>query len=432
MFKPDATRVLCAVFVVAILLGQATLAILLGLLLLALGAARLWSRAALARVTYARELSTERAFVGDDVTLHLRVRNPKLLGLPGLRIRDLVSSRLVLPEVKLSPSSEPATRVMERFTSLRAYEAVGWQVAVRCVARGYYLFGPVHLEATDPWGLYSAEKDLADRTGLLVYPRLLPLEELDLDPRHPLGEIRAPRQLLTDPARTVGIRDYRRGDPFKAIHWGATAKRGELQTRLYEPTTSLELTIALDLDTFEQYWEGIQPELSERMISAAATIASAAARGRWSIGLYANCPMAGGDQFVRIEPSRSPAQLPQVLETLAKIVPFSITPMPQMLRRIGPALPWGSTLFLISALRGEALQHAIHRLAARGRRVLWLYCGPGEPPKVEGVDVRHLLPDSEWSRPRPVAAARKGQPGKARVRIYPSVPRSNESPSVRG
>lgn len=422
MFKPDATRVLIAVFFIAILFGQATLAILVGLLLLALAAAHLWSKAALTRVTYERELTSDRAFVDDDVTLHLRVRNPKLLGLPGLRIHDLVPARLILPDVNLRPSSVPSTRVMERLTSLHSYEAVSWKIRVKCTARGYHLFGPAHLEATDPWGLYSTEKKLADRTGLLVYPRLLPLDELDLDPRHPLGELRAPRQLLTDPARTVGIRDYQRGDPFKAIHWGATARRGQLQTRLYEPTTSLEIAIVLDLDTFEQYWEGIQPELSERMISAAATVATAAAKGRWSMGLFANGSMVGGDQPVRIEPSRSPAQLPQVLEALARLVPFSVTPMPQLLRRLGPSLPWGSTLFLISALRGDALQQSVHRLAAHGRRVVWLYCGPGEAPSVEGTDVRRLAPDQAWSRPGTATVRHNGYVASSRVRIYPAAP----------
>ncbi len=400
MFKQDAVSFVAAGFALALLFGQGTLALLLGLVLLALGAARLWSRLVLQRVSYERALTPDRAFVGDQVDLRLRLRNAKLLGVPSLRLHDAVIARLDLQGVKLVPHTQPGTRLIERLTSLRPYEAVGWHVPVRCGERGCFFFGPARLEATDPWGLFSAEKEIAQRTALIVYPALLPLGELGLDPRHPLGDRRATRQLLTDPARTVGVRDYQRDDPFKAIHWGATARRGALQTRVYEPTTSLEAAILLDVDTFEQYWEGIQPELVERMISAAATVATLADKERWSFGLYANCATVGGDQFVRLPPSRSPAQLPLVLETLAKAVPFSITPMPRLLRGLGPRLPWGATVILISAVPSEAMRHALLRLAEHGRRVLWLYCGSQAAPIVPGIDVRQVVADATWSDPR--------------------------------
>jgi uncharacterized protein (DUF58 family) len=288
---------------------------------------------------------------------------------------------------------------MERLTSLRPYEAVRWHIAIQCRERGAYFFGPAQLEATDPWGLFTREAEIRHRALLIVYPALLPLPELNLPPRHPLGEIKAARQLLADPARTVGVRDYQRDDPFKAIHWGATARRGTLQTRLYEPTTSLEAAIMLDVDTFEQYWEGIQPELAERMISVAATVATVANRERWSFGLYANCATVGGDQVVRIAPSRHPSQLPLVLEMLAKVIPFSVTPMPQLVRRLGPQLPWGSAIVVVSAVPSEAMQQTLMRLAERGRRVMWLYCGSQPAPNVPGVDVRRVQPDAAWQNP---------------------------------
>ena len=400
MFKQDATSFVVAGFVLALLFGQGTLALLLGLVLLALGVARLWSRVVLRRVSYERELMPDRAFVGDQVDLRLRLRNAKPLGVPSLRLHDAVIARLTFQGVKLVPHTQPGTRLLERLTSLRPYEAVGWHIAVRCVERGCFYFGPARIEATDPWGLFSSEKEFGRRTPLIVYPSLLSLSDLSLDARHPLGDRRAARRLLTDPARTIGVRDYQRDDPFKAIHWGATARRGALQTRIYEPTTSLETAIMLDVDTFEQYWEGIQPELVERMISAAATVATLADAQRWSFGLYANCATVGGDQFVRLAPSRSPAQLPLILETLAKAVPFSITPMPQLLRRLGPQLPWGATVILVSAVPSEAMQHAVLRLAERGRRVVWLYSGSQAAPIVPGVDVRQVQPDAAWQDPR--------------------------------
>lgn len=390
MIKPGTLQLVFIFLLVTLVLRQGLLALLAGLIFLALLVAQQWSRFALRRVTYERVLIPDHAFAGDVVTLQITIRNPKLLALPGLRIRDRVSKQLSITGVQLLPHSQAGMQLMERWTTLRPYEALTWHLPVQCQTRGFYPFGPVQVEASDPWGLYTTEAELPGDTALIVYPNLLPLPDLALDPLYPLGELATAKQLLTDPARTVGIRDYMQGDPFKAIHWGATARRGHLQTRLYEPTSSLEVAIMLDIDTFEQYWQGIEPETVEWMVSAAATIANAAATARWSFGLYANCSTAGGDQFIRIPPSRSPAQLQLVMDTLAKVVPFSIAPMASILHRISSSLPWGASLIIIGAVPSDAMQQSLLRLAERGRHILWLYCGPGQPPIVPGVDVRQV------------------------------------------
>src|SRR5919206_2073153 len=109
MFKQDATTFVALLFLLALLFGQGTLALLLGLMLLALAVARLWSRLALRRLSYERRITPDRAFVGDRVDLHIRLRNPKLLGAPSLRVYDLVSARLGFRGVKLVPHLQPAS-----------------------------------------------------------------------------------------------------------------------------------------------------------------------------------------------------------------------------------------------------------------------------------------------------------------------------------
>ena len=47
-------------------------------------------------------------------------------------------------------------------------------------------------------------------------------------------------------------------------------------------------------------------------------------------------------------------------------------------------MPWGTTLVVIGAVASPAMQQALVRLAERGRRVLWLYCGSEQPPRVPG------------------------------------------------
>jgi uncharacterized protein (DUF58 family) len=390
MFKPQYRPVLISLMLVALLLRQGLAIMLLGLIGLALVMADLWGRWAFHRMAYTRTFSNERAFVGDEVTLTVRLTNLKLLGLPTLRIDDSVPAKLEYYEQRLLPHPQPHLSIWRQRLGLRPYEAVSWTIRFRCPQRGFFTFGPVHLQAVDAFGLQVRELELPARSHLIVYPKLIALPRLRLRAQHPIGDARARRHLLTDPARTVGVRDYRREDPFKTIHWGATARRGELQTRVFEPTTSLDIAIMLNLDTFERYWEGVRYDLIERMISAAATVATEAANDRLRFGLYANGAPADSGQLIRIPPGRSPAQLESVLEALAKIVPYSITPFPNLLRHVGPSLGWGATIVMISAVPSETLQTAVLRLKRHGRRVLWLYAGDDPVPQVPGVEIQTI------------------------------------------
>ncbi|MBA3945311.1 MAG: DUF58 domain-containing protein [Herpetosiphonaceae bacterium] len=395
MFKQETLATLVVIFAIALILGQPVLAWMLGLLFVTVLLADRWSRWSLGRVRYERSLSQSHAFVGDKVVLTMRVVNPKLLSVPGLRCSDVVPARFDYGTPVL-PSTKSNSVVLSRGLALRPYEAVSWQIELQCKVRGLHFFGPVELSASDPFGLNTTSTSIDAPTRLIVYPQLANLPNLTLRPRQPMGDRRTQRQLLTDPTRTIGIRDYQATDPFKTIHWGATARRGALQTRIFEPNTTLDLLIVLDLDTFEHYWEGIHPDLIEYLISVAATAASAAERGQWNFGLYANAGSVDSEQLARVPLGRSPAQLGAVLEALAKLVPYSVVGLPQLLRRIGSEFPWGATVLVISAVPSQDMQGTLLRLAERGRRVRWLYGGDGRLPVIPGVEVEALPFDAAW------------------------------------
>jgi uncharacterized protein (DUF58 family) len=394
MFSRNTIQGLSFLLILSLVLGQGLLALLCALLLLTAGLARLWDRWSLSRVSYARELSHPRAFVGDEVELAIRIANRKPLPLAHLDIRDRIPAGLQVVGHDLKIDTD-GHQMLHRSTSVRWYEALTWRYQVRCLARGAYRFGPSQIESGDPFGFYRTIRDEPLRTSLVVYPQLLPLEELGLPPRHPLGELRA-HQLIRDPLRTIGVRDYHPDDPLKDVHWTATARAGALQTRIYEPTTAREIAIFLDLDTFERYWEGIDEEQVERLISAAATIAQAGLEEGYAVGLYVNGAPAEHEQLVRLPPGRSPAQLEHIMETLARLTPISITPMARLLRATAGALPWGATLLLISAIAPDSTRAALLRQRERGRYVAWLFLGDGPAPQANGVLVRHAPPRGDW------------------------------------
>jgi uncharacterized protein (DUF58 family) len=233
------------------------------------------------------------------------------------------------------------------------------------------------------------------------------LPDLALPSREPLGEIRAARVLLADPSRVVGVRDYRTDDPFRSIHWKATARQGKLQVRVPEPTTALRLGIFVNLDTFDHYWEGLDLELSERAIVAAASLARWADRARYAVGVYANGLIAGSDQALRVPPGRGVGQLPRILEGLAKVSPFSTVPFARVVAAEAPRFPYGATFAIVTSRMPDALAGVLLQLLRAGHRVVLLPLEDCPIPPLRGLIVRRL--DEEKlglrtgdDRPKPV------------------------------
>ncbi len=322
-------------------LRQPALSILAFLTLLTAGSSKIWSRHALDNVTYRRHLSNTRVFRGESVEMTAELVNHKWLPLPWIEVEDQVSDRIRLHDTETLPSNRPGTTVLRLTTSVRWFERVTWSFRLDCPHRGAFFIGPLSLRSGDLFGFFSEQQRFQNVDRILVYPHILPLEDLGLPPRHPLGDSRALHQIIADPTRTVGVREYRPEDSFRFIHWKASAKLREMQVKVFEPTVSLQLGIFLNLDTFERPWEGIDYTRAESAITAAASLANHSIQERYLVGIYANGVMAGSDQSLHIRPSLGPDQLPTVLEGLAEADTAGRDQLSTAAARRGEPLPLG-------------------------------------------------------------------------------------------
>jgi len=393
----EAWLILAAVAIVAGLIARQNGLPLLGVFMLVVsGMARLWSRYVLRRVSYQRTLEPRRAFIGETVELTLTVDNRKLLPVAWLRVEDEWPGDLrLVVEDDLHGTSQPERRVLHNVFSLRWYERVRRRYTILCEQRGYYRLGPARATSGDIFGMLRSEYTFPQADHLLVYPQVLPIEELGLPPKNPFGETTAQRQIFEDPARTIGVRDHQPEDGFRRIHWKATARKQELQSKLYEPTTSFTLIAFVNVATFDRYWYGTIPELLERNITVAASICAYAAERRYVLGLVANGSVPRSDQPIKVAPGRSPQQLSRVLEALAVVTPVATQSISQLLTRESPRLPWGATLVVVTAHVGDELNRTLLRLHDAGRRLVLvsLAADPPDPLISEQILIYHL-PDA--------------------------------------
>jgi uncharacterized protein (DUF58 family) len=352
-----------------------------------------WNRLALERIDCRFSLATDRAFPGEQIELTVSVANRKLLPAPWFALEIELSESLTPVRRPTTPSGGSHRKVLQLGGRLGANERVTWRIPITCEARGVPTIGPSLLRTGDPLGFFSNRIRLDQTLSALVFPRRIETGPIAAPPVRPIGETRIKRLLITDPLRYAGIRDYRPEDPFRSIHWKATARQGQLQVRVPEPTTLLQVGIFANLDTFDHYWEGLDVITSERVIEIAAAVATWAARAGSAFGLYANGIVTGSDQPIRLIPSKSPAQLGLALEALARITPFSTIRFFRHLNAESVRFPRGSTFVVISSVMPETLEAELRRLINQGQRLILIPVGECRVPRIRGLIVERVAED---------------------------------------
>jgi len=371
---------------IGVFTGQSPLLGLSAMGLLIAGIARLWSKLSLDEVTYTRQLSQRRVFIGEEVTLAVTLTNRKPVPLGRVSVEDELPDSLQISEADIGSSASPNTQSLRHGTSMMWYERVTWEYKLRPTERGLFYLGPARLRSGDLFGFFDAEAGLPERDYLLVYPRVLQLPDLGLPALRPLGENRGGIRIFSDLARPSGIRDYVRGDQLRAVDWKATARMQRLQVRTFEPSSALTMILAVGIETAGRYWEGYSPVNLERVITAAASVATSVFENHHMLGLFSNGTPILSDRPMNLAPSRAPDQLTVVLETLATIRPIAQGPMSSRLLENAREFPLGTTILLVSALILEELVDTMSVLKRRGMEIVVVYVGDEDCPQLpEGV-----------------------------------------------
>jgi len=367
----------------ALVFKQAPLFIVAVLFFLTSGVARLWARYSLSRLEFKRELSANKAFWGDHITLDLSLANLKMLPLPWIMIQEEIPRGVSLLKGRVSPAFKNNRDLLSNFISLGWYHKITRRYPMLCSRRGIYVFGP----ATVSSGRKKTEVESLDR--LTVYPRILTLAELGIPSRHPFGDLRIKRHLFEDPIMVMTTRDYVSSDPMKHIAWKATARMQRMQTRVFEHTTTVDLALFLDtrLAANTNYWSIISPDFLETAVLAAAAISSHAFKEGYNVGFYANEYYFQSEHLIKLPPSNNPDQMREILEALAQVQGIPALTMEELLLREVRQLNWESTIVLITPVVTLSLVALLKRLQRAGRRVALITIGKSGFDGFEGLQV---------------------------------------------
>lgn len=359
---------------------SAPLAAMAALILALAGVTRLWSLLALHSVRCTLEFKDDRAFPDDEVDLVMRVRSRGPVPIAWLEVDFTVPRGLyATPEPGLGVLSGDG-RALHLLVTLMPLRTVERTIRVRCRQRGVYEVGSVGLLVADPLRLYPRRLERPTEAKLLVFPRVVPLEQIGLRAGLAIGDIRAPTFVLPDPVRPIGVRDYRPGDSPRQIHWKASARRGSIQVKVLERTVRRDLAIYLDVGGFDHSWLVYREALFERAVTAAASLANATIERGGSVALA-----CGGSDPIALPGNTGLDQLRGILEALAVVQPTEGRPIENMIAATLWRQPAGTTIVVLTPNPEEPLLAELAPVRRRGDPVAIVYCGlrQAEPP--EGI-----------------------------------------------
>ncbi|HEX3149470.1 MAG TPA: DUF58 domain-containing protein [Gemmataceae bacterium] len=432
--------ILLAVVLLAALVLQAGLLafamyVLIGVLILSRHLAKRWVGALEAK----RECKvTEPVEVGATVEMKVRLMNTGRGRVAWVLIEDLFPEHYL----RQKPPRVRITGRRMRLCSVPAGKAAVVKYDIECDTRGYYQVGPTLLETGDLFGLHRRHRIVAKPFFLMVLPKVLPLPKYDFASQRPIGEVNTARRLFEDPTRNAGVRPYQVGDPLQRVHWRATARTGELQCRVFDPTTLAGASILVDFhqDGYSQHGE---PFRSDLVVTTACSIAYAVTMLNQQIGLASNGKDAadlyryrieaqkGSDDEVAgyetrdaarregeadeasdrlrpvvVETRRGIEQFQQIREALARLEFTDGLTFARLVIEVTPRLPRDATIIAILPAVSIDTSTTLGNLRRQGFAVSALLIGLNEEELLiahgrllaEGVrDVRHVNSEDELS-----------------------------------
>ncbi len=282
---------------------------------------------------------------------------------PGDRITAGREARLRLL-VERSRFCAAKVSVSDRLPGPREFEFPGWkekhriEVPLTFARRGVYELGPAEVRVADPFGLLAITSWFEERTEVVVYPQVHELRGFPLRGGNEEAGTRGGRGRRGE--EFANLREYRRGDDRRHIHWKSLARTGELFVKEFSLEAPRRHTVVLDLRR-----EGLRTQDNEveDAVSAAASVLRHLSRE----GLPFRLLGTGSDAIDTGFGSDEDAYW-EAMRHLAMARADGARPMGETV--LGERGGLGEGLVLVSRTRDEELPHCVRKLREAGLSVI--------------------------------------------------------------
>ncbi|MCM8901674.1 DUF58 domain-containing protein [Caldicoprobacter algeriensis] len=337
----------------------------------------------LKNLKYHRYFNVPAVFEGQEVEMVEVISNEKLLPVPWLRIESKISANLKFQkQFNLDIQHQ---QFHKSLFSLMPYTRIIRRHKVKCLKRGCYYLNSVTMTCGDLFGFQEVSKEFQLSAQLLVYPKLIPMEDIPLPSHSWQGDVTVKRWIVDDPFMVAGVRDYAYGDPLNRINWKTTARTGKIKVNNLDFTANPRLMIYLNVDISEEMWNAVtEPEGIEKGISYVASIAQHIISRGIEVGFGSNGYLIDRPgEPVRILPRCSLEHLTTIYEALAKLViARSVTFFTFLEQDLARGVT-GMDFLIITSYASPRMENQIRKLKEYGNAVEFLWLHPQQDIRSE-------------------------------------------------
>ncbi|RME75043.1 MAG: DUF58 domain-containing protein [Planctomycetota bacterium] len=284
-------------------------------------------------------------FAGEPAELEIVVHNPRRL-VPAwvIEIGEL--------EGPFGPEGEWTPGPRRMLAHLPPGEKAVLTVRHRFARRGAFALSGFELRTRFPFGFFTKYARASLPAELLVLPAIRPLAAhvwLERLPATGDRQRAGRRQRGGDEFRS--LRDYRRGDPPRWIHWRSSARTGALQVREFEPLRTEQAVVVVDTDPGplpRRARDPSTPSEADRALDRVADLAASLLAGLGRREVPRRLVIAANTGL--LEPPVGPTATPQLgaLEALARLAPGD-DPHGELLRSALERVRGPAALYVVTA-----------------------------------------------------------------------------------
>ncbi|WP_088036155.1 DUF58 domain-containing protein [Evansella clarkii] len=242
--------------------------------------------------------------------------------------------------------------------------------------RGEYFFYGVAMETSDMFGIFHKRKFKALEEQLLVYPNYHNIEKWTAYEKHETETHISSMDFIEDITSVAGAREYVPGDKLTSIDWKVTARSSKLMTKEFEEFLGQNFLVIfnnnlpdMNSGSYTAYEKGIELVTS---------LTLHANRKQLKLGLWT---LGSSNKAFPVDTGT--AHQKQIIYHLSKVQGDFGVDFATILKEYEKSIPYGTTLFIVSAELTDTMLETMRMLLSRRNQVYFCLISRGENDELE-------------------------------------------------
>ena len=317
---------------------------------------------ALTKIMYDRSFSTDGVFVGETLELVETVKNPTCVPLFSVKIVFFMPCGVIIDGKECVEYTQ-----LTSIFNLPPFSIVTKTHTVKADKRAHYKLHSASIKYR------KLECTFDSPTDFYAYPNRYDADlNLSAD-IYRAGNTISHRKYIEDPIFISGIREYRVGDPMRAINFKASVRSfsggvRRLMCNEYDSSYNYDSMIFLDISSYPE--SDMNEQRIELGLSYACYLFCMALKNGGNVGFCSNCA-TDSSSYVHIPCASSDIHTKRILEQFAEISPYAKRDysMSALLEKAYAKLPKSADIYLITPFVDEKTRKMLTALSRMGRCV---------------------------------------------------------------